>query len=187
MKSSVLYQGLFLIAFALYADSRLHKTDTADSNGATGPYSTLSTHATRLPLALDLLRQELALIPIFRAKVPGVSLSILDEQVLIAFEGEDLYREGGVEIEAVWTSALEQIGTVVYQHLDPALELAIVGFGDGADQDGVTQGELRAKWIEHFFASQGEGGDRPKVKVRNGGKGSGVPRFELKVSLKAIK
>jgi hypothetical protein len=184
MKSSVLYQGLFLIAFALYADSRMHATGTTGTSGGSGTYSSLSTHATHLPLALDLLRQELAQIPIFRAKVPGVTLSILDEQVLIAFEGDDLYREGATEVEAIWASALEQIGSAVYQHLDPALQLTIVGFGTGMDQEGSSQGTLRAKWIEHFFGSRSDGGEKPKVTVLDGGKGAGVPRFELKVSLR---
>ena len=183
MKSAVLYQGLFLIAFALYAETKIHASGEAGLGQPTGAYSSLSTHATRLPLALDLLRQELAQMPIFRAKIPGVVLSILDEQVLIAFEGDDLYREGSVEVGEIWISALEQIGVAVYQHLDPSLELSIVGFGSGADQNGLTQGELRAKWIGNFFASRHESGALPKMKVLDGGKGSGVPRFELKVSL----
>ncbi len=146
MRRSVVDQGLFLIAFALYADAKIHASDAPVSVPAEIPVDPRV-----LPLPVEMLRQELAMMPIFRANLPGLGFAARAGGVSIVLQGEELYRNDSDELEAVWHSPLESIGDAVYGHLDEGLFLTIVGYGGRANTEGAGLGELRARWVKRFL------------------------------------
>ncbi|NDG85253.1 MAG: hypothetical protein EBX52_09500 [Proteobacteria bacterium] len=182
MRGAILYQGLFLIALALYADARLHPVIPAGEGTVHPvPEAKQDESAERLPLALDLLKQELEQMPVFKAKIPGVRFEARPDQIRIEFEGRDLYRENAVEVDAIWHKALEQIGIAVYGHLDPELTLEITGFGTPAEGQAPGQGELRARWMEQFFEARFGGTGKAHVKLKDGGSpAEGRQRLEFR-------
>jgi|GEM_PF-3094706 len=183
MRSAALYQGLFLIALALYADAKLHPAVPAGEGAALrpAPSSAGEESAERLPLALDLLKQELEQMPVFKAKIPGIRFEARREQVQIEFESRDLYRENAVDVDAIWHKALEQIGIAVYGHLDPALTLEITGYGSPGEGREPGQGELRARWMEQFFEARFGGTGKARVKLKDGGNpAEGRQRLEFR-------
>jgi hypothetical protein len=187
MRRAVVDQGLFLIAFALYADAKLHSSEV--SGAVTEPVSVRETPSRSLSLSIEMLRQELALMPIFRANLPGMGFTARAGGISIVLRGEELYPGDSEELGAVWHSPLESIGDAVHGHLDEDLFLTIVGYGGRTGEEGVGLGELRARWVKRFleerFPRQGrapspaEGG---VVLMDGGAPPAGGQMLELRVA-----
>ncbi len=189
MRRPVVDQGLFLIAFALFADAKLQAVSgpaSASAGGASPEVSASHAPVRTVSLSIEMLRQELALMPIFRANLPGLGFSVRSGGISIVLQGEELYRDDSGELEAVWHSPLEAMGDAVYGHLDEGLALTIVGYGGRTDKEGVGLGELRARWVKSFleerFLRQGRDSSAAVVLMDGGAPPAGGQMLELRVS-----
>ena len=149
---TVIYQGLFLMAFGLYANATRSPGNKAVPAPESRPRDTLEKRAASQDEPLQELYDDLQRIPVFQGKIEGVELEVSGDSILIEIRSEELYRPASVEVEPVWHSTLIQIGQELYSELDPGLALEITGFG--------PLGESRAKWLSEYFKSQFQ---RPKV------------------------
>ncbi|MBU6153549.1 MAG: hypothetical protein KGP28_04535 [Bdellovibrionales bacterium] len=155
VRSSSLYQGLFLLAFGLYANSARSPEKQSATLGT--PDSETPRKGASRNDALEELYSRLEAIPVFQGRVDGVELKLMDSAIFIELQSADLYRPGSEEIEAAWHSSMVQIGHEVYSRLDPSLELEITGFG--------SLGEGRAKWLKAYFQNQFQGTKSGAVKL----------------------
>jgi hypothetical protein len=152
VNQTAIYQGLFLLAFGLYANATRSPRKEAVAAPESRPRVDIEKRSESQNDPLQDLYGELERIPVFQGKIEGVGLKISGDSILIEIQSDELYRPGGVEVEPVWHSSLIQIGQELYSELDPSLALEITGFG--------PLGESRAKWLSEYFKSQFQ---RPKV------------------------
>jgi hypothetical protein len=148
---SAVYQGLFLLAFGLYANATRSSKIQAVPAPESRPVIPIERRSDSNDPLQDLY-EELERIPVFQGKIEGVELKFSGDSILIEIQNDELYRPDSIEVEPVWHSSLIQIGQELYSELESGLSLEITGFG--------PLGEGRAKWLSEYFKSQFQ---RPKV------------------------
>ena len=149
---SAVYQGLFLLAFGLYANATRSPRNEAVPAPESRPGAPIEKRSQSQDDPLQDLYEELERIPVFQGKIEGVELKFSGDSILIEIQNDELYRPDSIEVEPVWHSSLIQIGQELYSELEAGLSLEITGFG--------PLGESRAKWLSEYFKSQFQ---RPKV------------------------
>jgi hypothetical protein len=193
VRSTVIYQGLFLIALALYAEaSRRHRSTSGDpvlahsKEAQTIASGDSAGSRPVVPIDLEMLHRELQFIPVFRAGIPGVRLGASADRIEIVFESDELYSLNGIELQKVWLDSLEQIGEVVYLRLEPTLELEIIGFEDPDGPVTPGLGVRRAEFILGFFQNRLQEQRARRVRVSGGGKPRQNQRIELRVVRRSL-
>lgn len=180
MKSSILYQGLFLMAFALYVQAKnAHAPSAFAPQIASVPTSSSGGEPEKflLPLSLDLLQRELRMIPALRAGVEGLRLGSSSDGVMVSIRSPDLYRRNSDAVESAWLPTLDQLGGPVYSTLDPELELRIRVYGENSREKGV--------WILQYFENHFQSEKKKDAAVENVSRGGeGEERIELLIRKK---
>ncbi len=145
MKSAVVYQGLFLIAFGLYVQERLSKRP--EKAGAVVKAGARTESAPRQDetglVSLVQVYRDFQSIPAVRASLSGLKLSQNSSEVSLVLESDELYRTHAVEVEPVWHSTLDEIGTRIYSKLGSDFEMRIEVDGDRSSE--------RAGWVLGYF------------------------------------
>ena len=162
-QNSVIFQGLFLIAFALYAKERnaSHPLIIQNKTIVAAPEAIEEEHQSP---SLNGLYSKLKSLSIFLVPVDGVKLLRTDTAVVISLQSDELYRDGEVAIEETWFPMIEQIGNAVFPVLDPGLKLSFVGFANSLNeaesksaafqQSPYLFSTSRAEWLFRYYDSK---------------------------------
>ena len=166
VKSGVIYQGLFLIAFALYAEGQRRVFRSEVQTNDSIPVGVKTESRTHRPF-LAKLEEDLRLIPVFQGKLEGFTLEVLDQGVLMTLESDELFRAHAISVDSSWFSTLEQIGAKVYSNPDPdaLLEIEVSGEAGSPEKD---LGLKRAGWIQAYFQSHFQEKKERAVRLRQG-------------------
>jgi hypothetical protein len=148
MKLVTVYQGLFLIAFALYASerNRIHRVLSVPSSPEHQELTEIQSPELRS------LYQKLKVAPVFSTTIDGVSLSHSLEEIKIQLKSEELYQGDETAIEETWLPVLDQIGNVLFAGSSDAPKFGIV-FSSNApfEKDAFSFSSQRAEWVLRYF------------------------------------
>ena len=180
MKNSVLFMGLFLMAFALYANERnqVPVTVVAPSGQATevtvsdvpasGPNRPViegvgsDAPAKGSDVKLLAFFQTLVNDPLFSTHADGLRLVREPRAVMIQLYGDDVFAEGEVEIRESWYSVLDRIASkLTKEEFQKGLKVEVRGFADEASSREQKPSDFgrsdfafsfaRAEWLARYF------------------------------------
>lgn len=127
LNQSTIYQGLFVVALALFAHERLQlKTVVATTQPAE-----LSDDTMLRSKPLYRVYTKLRVDPLFSTQIDGVELEYQNNRVTIVVENEEIYRNQEALIEKTWTPFFEKVTSALEDLLKSGeFEIKIVGFPD---------------------------------------------------------
>jgi hypothetical protein len=144
-KQTTLYQGLFLIAFALYANERNQAHPILIQKIADTTPVEIS-----LPAEVDSLYQKLKASPLFATPIDGVTLIKGKQDVRVQLKSDELYRNDEIAMEETWLPVLDQVGTLLFQEGEPKCALTFSS-NSSVDHDEFSISSQRAEWVLHYL------------------------------------
>jgi flagellar motor protein MotB len=180
MKNSVLFMGLFLMAFALYANERnqVPVTVVAPQGQATevtvqdvpvtGPNKPVvegvssDAPSKGADTKLQALFQSFVTDSLFSTHADGLKLVREPRAIMIQLYGDDVFSEGEIEIRETWYSVLDRIAAkLTKEEFQKGLKVEIRGFADEASQRELKSSDFgrsdfsfsfaRAEWLARYF------------------------------------
>jgi flagellar motor protein MotB len=148
MKQTVVYQGLFLIAFALYANERNQAHPVVIQKEIAEPSA-----PGEIPAAPELvaLYQKLKIASVFTTPIDGVSLTSAPRALSIRIQSDELYPDGSeVAVEETWQPVLDQIGDALFAAGEPTVDL-IFSVSTTLEKDAFTVSSARANWVLRYL------------------------------------
>jgi len=181
MKNPVVFLGLFLMAFALYANERRQlEAQPKTKSEAAGPISATNENGVSVitvppssapPVVetartadpqLKALFQSFLQDSIFSGRTDGIRIALEPEGLLIQLSGDDVFAEGEPSVRESWYPAIDRIA----EKLTPAefkkgLKVEVRGFADEASEKERSPGDFghsdflfsfsRAEWLARYF------------------------------------
>ncbi len=191
LKSTALYQGLFLLAFGLYAHERFQAQGSVAPKKVDAevisPSSEPGLHA------IELLYRDLKNTPAFQTPIDGLRLKQTGSRISIILQSDELYSGEGVAIEETWHPVLDRIAESVFPKLGDAFQVRIQGFKEVGDESGGVSAfkqesayalaTSRAEWLIQYFETKFQ--TRSKMRFWVGaGLSTSSKRLELTIELK---
>ncbi len=142
------YQGLFLIMFALYSveKKRSFKSVTTHSEGDS--VVSLEEVPTR---SLEELYRKLKKLPFFEKPLDGIRVIRQKSSILIVLESDELYRSGSeIEISDTWYPTLDKIAESLFPLLKNRFRVTFIGYANEEGQSARFSSE-RAEWVLRYF------------------------------------
>jgi hypothetical protein len=161
LKHSVIFQGLFLMAFGLFASERMRaKTPSATVKMAESSESNPNPDAH----ALDVLYRMLLKSEAFRTPVSGLRIRLAPGKVVISLQNEELYSGDSVALDETVQPVLDRIASSLLPLLAPEFQVRVQAFIEGATEEhGVSAfkqetayslATKRAEWLLHYLETR---------------------------------
>jgi hypothetical protein len=173
MKSPVVYVGLFLIAFSLYAASLKKENHSKSGITPAAPVEEVVNAEPVTPNA-KLLALNAKFSQVFKSKdLPdglrferGINDFSGTPEVKIVWSGEDIYRAGDFSIRETLYPVIDRMGKLLRAELANGLRVEIRGFADLDDEVERTAGDYgkssyafsyaRSEWLAHYLEHHNE-------------------------------
>ncbi len=161
-QNAVIYQGLFLIAFALYAkeQNESHPIVIQKETVIAQPEITPTRPESQ---TLSALYQELKSKEVFQTPVDGVKLTQLGTAIQVSLQSDELYRDGEAAIEETWYPMIDQIGSALFPRVDQSFKVSFVGYANSLNeresrsaafqQSPYLFSASRAEWLFRYYDS----------------------------------
>ena len=147
IKSPILYQGLFLIVFALYSVEKRKVHATVVSKDVEASESQGVEVQTR---NLDELYRQLKKSSFFETPQDGVKIEKLKTSIKVSFQSDELYRDGEVAVEETWYSELDQMARALFPFLQNRFRVTFIGYAS-TENDPYQFSSERAEWVYRFY------------------------------------
>lgn len=161
-KQGVIYLGLFLMVFGLYA-AQLKKKPPVKNELASSAYEQEPEEFKIAQTRIQLLYDQVSEASVFKNKTVGIRLTPAQAPVRnefrVTFSGEEVFKEGDFAIHESWTTILDFLAGLIKK--EAGLHVEISGF---ADQDSMREKSAsdygssaltfsfaRAEWLAHYF------------------------------------
>lgn len=161
-KQSVIYLGLFLMMFGLYA-AQLKKKAAVKTQSETPALVTEEEEIKRTQTRVQLLYEKVSALSVFRTRISGIRLLPASPPVkndfMISLSGDEIYNDGGFSIHESWGTVLDSLAVII--KAEPGLSLEISGFADENNpkekaasdygSSALAFSYARAEWLAHYF------------------------------------
>jgi hypothetical protein len=191
LKNTALYQGLFLLAFGLYASERLQARESIVLKKTEAEIVSLSTEPGLR--AIEILYRDLKSTPLFQTPIDGLRLKQTGSRISIILQSDELYSGENIAIEETWHPVLDRIAESVFPKLGEGFQVRIQGFKELGDESGGVSAfrqesayalaTSRAEWLIHYFETKVQ--TRSKMRFWVGaGLSTSSKRLEMTIELK---
>jgi flagellar motor protein MotB len=164
MKFPVVYVGLFLIAFALYA-AEAKKPATVITMPAPAPKASIAkiTQESKLAALQSKLTEALTTnaLPDGILMVQSVNRYSGASELLLRWSGDDMYAAGDFAIRETWYTLIDRMAAVIQAELKNGLEVEIRGYADSEDPVEKSPSDYgksayafsfaRAEWLARYL------------------------------------
>ncbi len=149
-KNVVIFQGLFLIVFALYAAEKKKVRTIVVAKEAVAAEAPPEVIETR---NLDELYRQLKKKPFFESPIDGVKIEKLKASIRISLQSDELYREGESSVEETWQPALDSIGDSLFVYLQNRFRVTFIGYAN-TESEPFRFSSGRAEWLYRYYESK---------------------------------
>lgn len=181
-----MYQGLFLIFFALFA-AEVRKEKLASSVSLD-----LKKAPQFLSPDLDTLYRKLKAISVFQSPVDGLTIKQKSNSILIALQSDELYVEGEMGVRESWYALLDQIEVAVIPELGTNFKIQFIGYANStSNRENVSIAMTksvylfsasRAEWLLQYYQGKFHLKPNPNFSIAGGGAIPNGKRLELVIT-----